>query len=53
MTTKTRPVTMNEWVTKMSLLATANRDAYRVLREQMWRFVVENSVRSDFPSGMS
>lgn len=44
---------MAEWVTKMSLLGATNRDAYRALRDVMWRFVVENSSRSDFPSEMS
>lgn len=44
---------MAEWVTKLSLLGISNRDAYRVLREVMWRFVVENSAHSDFPSEMS
>jgi hypothetical protein len=48
-----RAVSMAEWVTKMSLLAKTNREAYRVLREMMWQFVVENSSRSDFPSEMS
>ena len=51
--TKKRPVTMAEWVTKMSLLAMTNRPAYRVLRELMWQFVVENSAYSEFPSIMS
>jgi len=45
--------TMAEWVTKMSILGATNREAYRALRAQMWRFVVENSARSDFPSEMS
>jgi hypothetical protein len=47
------PISTAEWVTKLSLLGESNRDAYRVLREVMWRFVVENSSRSDFPSDMS
>ena len=42
-----------EWVTRMSLLARDNREAYRAIRELMWAFVVENSGRSDFPSDMS
>lgn len=42
-----------EWVTKLSILGATNREAYRALREMMWRFVVENSARSDFPSEMS
>ena len=42
-----------EFVTKMSLLGSTDREAYRVLRALMWRFVVENSSRSDFPSKMS
>lgn len=50
---KTREVSKAEWVTKMSLLAAHNREAYRVLREVMWMFVVENSSRSDFPSNSS
>jgi hypothetical protein len=45
--------TRAEWVTKMSLLGASNRDAYRALREAMWRAVVENSAYSDFPSEMS
>ncbi len=44
---------MAEWVTKLSLLAESNRDAYRAIREVMWQFVIENSGRSDFPSDMS
>lgn len=44
---------MAQWVTKLSLLGANNREAYRALREIMWRFVVENSSRSDFPSEMS
>lgn len=44
---------MAVWVTKLSLLGASNREAYRALREVMWRFVVENSSRSDFPSEMS
>lgn len=46
-------ISMAEWVTKMSILGATNRDAYRALREVMWRLVVENSSRSDFPSEMS
>lgn len=44
---------MAEWVTKMSLLAQTNREAYRKLRAVMWQFVVDNSSRSDFPSDFS
>lgn len=44
---------MAEWVTKLSLLGETNREAYRAVREAIWRFVVENSARSDFPSEMS
>lgn len=39
-----------EWVTKMSLLGASNRPVYRELRALMWKFVVENSSRSDFPN---
>ncbi len=46
-------MTMGEWVTRLSILGATNREAYRALREVMWRFVVENSARSDFPSEMS
>lgn len=46
-------MTMGEWVTRLSVLGATNRDAYRALREVMWRFVVENSAYSDFPSDMS
>lgn len=45
-----REISRAEWVTKMSLLAESNREAYRELRALMWLFVVENSSRSDFPS---
>lgn len=48
-----KPSTLAEWITKMSILGTTNRDAYRALRAQMWRFVVENSAGSDFPSNFS
>lgn len=44
---------MAVWVTKLSILAATNREAYRALREAMWKLVVENSARSDFPSNMS
>jgi hypothetical protein len=46
-------MSMAEWVTRLSLLGATNREAYRAVREQIWRFVVENSSRSDFPSEMS
>jgi hypothetical protein len=46
-------MSMGEWVTRLSILGATNRDAYRALREVMWRFVVENSSHSDFPSDMS
>lgn len=45
--------TVAEFVTELSLLGKSNRPTYRALREVMWRFVVENSGRSDFPSKMS
>ena len=48
-----RSATRAEWITRMSLLAATNRDAYRALREVMWQFVIENSSRSDFPSVFS
>lgn len=46
-------MSMAEWVAAMVDLARSNREAYRVLRALAWRFVVENSSRSDFPSDMS
>ncbi len=46
-------MSMGEWVTRLSILGATNREAYRALREVIWRFVVENSSRSDFPSEMS
>lgn len=45
--------TKAEFVTTLSALGASNRPAYRALRALMWRFVVENSGRSDFPSKMS
>lgn len=48
-----REVSMAEWVTKMSLVGATNRDVYRELRKVMWKFVVENSAYSEFPSEMS
>lgn len=46
-------MSMSEWVTRLSILGATNREAYRAVREQIWRFVVENSSCSDFPSEMS
>lgn len=46
-------MSMGEWVTRLSILGATNREAYRALREVIWRFVVENSSHSDFPSEMS
>ena len=51
--TRQKQISKAEWVTQMSLLAAKNRETYRVLREIMWQFVVENSSRSDFPSVFS
>ncbi len=48
-----KSVSMAEWIAMVTLLGQTDRDAYRVLRELMWTFVVENSERSDFPSDMS
>lgn len=48
-----RGVSKAELVTKLTVLANTNREAYRELRAVMWEFVVENSARSDFPSEMS
>lgn len=48
-----RAMSKAEWVTKMSLIAKNNRPLYRELRALMWRFVIENSARSDFPSEFS
>lgn len=52
-TPATPPASMAVLVTKLSLLAESNREAYRALRKMMWQFVVENSARSDFPSNFS
>ncbi len=51
--TKKQDADLAALVAKVCLLAETNREAYRALRAVMWKFVIENSGRSDFPSTFS